>query len=207
LICQSNSLGRYEPESNYGSPRSPYTDRNCYVAVGYNHDSNGQIIDSPGQYVETQRDQGTEAANDAISRGWDYIRLTGKYIPYWTKDCRVTIYPAVKYFLSRGLLQHDAEELHYWEHPSDGKPRREVDGLNIMTKYQRKVGHFDAKAVVAYTTGYDDAFRFSTVRLEAGIAVWELPIVIWAQKGYMSDLSQYYRNVTGYGIEVEVGAF
>lgn len=231
LRCQGHSEDKYRPNAMYGAspppPASsekdsstpgsgtddsrarttPQRDLNCYWALGYNHDSNGQIINSPGQYAETVRDQGVEAANDAISRGWDYIRATGRWIPYWTEDDRVTLYPTLKYFLNDGLLQGKPEELHYWENPTDGKSRNEVDGLSLLAKYQRNVAGFDAKLAVEYTTGYKDPFKFSTVRLEAGIVVFELPIVFWMQSGYMSDLAQYYRYVKGYGVQVEIGAF
>jgi hypothetical protein len=198
--------------SNAGRPDFP-----CYFMVGYNHDSNGQIIDTPEQYAQTQRAQGTEAANDAISRGWDYIGFTAKFVPRSTDNYKISLYPQLKYFLSNGLLQGRAEELHYWETPSDGKPRKEVDGIGLLGKYQF---HFrkcfdandpcpigDGKLAVRYGTGYQDPFKFSTVRIEAGIQVFQLPIVFWTQKGYMSDLSQYYRNVKEYGVEIEIGAF
>jgi hypothetical protein len=41
--------------------------------------------------------------------------------------------------------------------------------------------------------------------VEAGYAPWRLPIVVWAQKDYMADLSQWYRNVKGYGAQIEIG--
>jgi len=191
----------------------------CYFALGYNHDSNGQIINSLDQYLQTQRVQGTEAANDAISRGWDYVGFTAKYIVPRSSDVdRISLYPQFKYFLSEGLLQGKPEELHYWESPGDGKPRKAVDGLGFLAKYQRHLCDArkfncdgtifgDAKVAIRYGTGYQDPFRYSTVRIEAGIQFLELPIVFWAQRGYMSDLSQYYREVKGYGVEIEIGAF
>jgi hypothetical protein len=223
LACHPDSGTKYKPGPIYGVPASSSRDPraesgsgneavslaplNCYVALGYNHDSNGQSIDSEGQFLQAQATHGTEAAKDAISRGWDFLRLTARYIPYWSATDRITLYPSMKYFLDHGLVQGAPEELHDWEHPPDAKPRKEVDGLSILSKYQRRVAGFDAKFAVAYTTGYRNPLRFSTVRLEAGVAIFELPIVVWAQKGYMSDLAQYYRKVTGYGIEMEVGAF
>ena len=203
LYCHRNSDGKYRPVPMYGGTSQPLdTDRNCYFSIGYNHDSNGQTIDAPSQYLAAQREHGTEAANDAISRRWDYILITGRYIPYWTRTDRITVYPIFKLFLNYG-----ARELHPWEHPADGKARREVDGLGMLVKFKHQVAGFDGKVALRYATGYRHAFKFNTVRLELGIVVLELPIVFWAQKGYMSDLSQYYRNVTGYGVELEIGAF
>ena len=209
LYTSTRSYGDAHPGSdNKGFP--------CYFMVGYNHDSNGQIIDSPEQYVQTRRTQGTEAANDAISRGWDYMGFTGKYIPLATTEYRISMYPLLKYFMSHGLLQGRPEELHYWEHASDGKRRKQVDGLGFLVKFQSHLGQEifhndtiigDGKVAIRYGTGYQDPFRYSTARIELGIQFLQLPIVFWMQKGYMSDLSQYYRNVKGYGVEIEIGAF
>jgi hypothetical protein len=105
------------------------------------------------------------------------------------------------------------------EHPLDGKPRKAVDGVGLLAKFQFRVGPQECRAVdskcffgdgklaVRYGTGYQNMFRYNTVRIEAGIHILDLPIVFWAQRGYMSDLSQYYRNVKGYGVEIEIGAF
>jgi hypothetical protein len=119
-------------------------------------------------------------------------------------------------FLSNGLVQGRPEELHYWEHPADAKARKQVDGLGLLAKFQSHLGEEtfhdgkivgDGKVAIRYGTGYQDPFRYSTVRIEAGIQLLQLPIVFWTQKGYMTDLSQYYRNVRGYGVEIEIGAF
>jgi hypothetical protein len=204
---------QFNPAQSVGQANhdTRYPRYDCYFMLGYNHDSNGQIINSLDQYVQTQHSQGTEAANDAISRGWDYLGLTGKYVvPLSSTMNRLSLYPSLKFFLSDGLLQGEPEELHDWEHPSDGKPRKEVDGIGLLAKYQRHINwNFigDGKVAIRYSTGYQVPFRYSTVRIEAGIQVLQLPIVVWTQKGYMSDLSQYYRNVTGYGLEIEIGAF
>lgn len=181
--------------------------RSCYVTLGYNHDSNGQIIDSAEQFQQTEHQQGLAAAYDAVSRGWDYIAVNGKLIPYWGLQDKITLYPMVKYFLSDGLLQGNPEELHFWEHPPDGKPRRDVDGLTLVAKYQRRIGSLDSKLVVGYTTGYERTFKYNTLRIEAGAIILELPIVLWMQNGYMSDLSRYYQSVRGYGVQIEIGSF
>lgn len=208
LPCGSDNPKRFEPQATVGSPpETPETRLNCYFVLGYNHDSNGQIIDSLSLYNDTVRRQTVDAGEDDISRGWDFIRLSARYYPFWHPDDRLAIYPTVKYFLVHGLLQTTQEELHDWEHPYDGKPRREVDGLSVLVKYEHNVSNFAAKVALSYTTGYTDPARFSTVRLELGAAPYKFPIVLWYQKGYMSDLAQYYRNVTGYGIELEIGGF
>jgi hypothetical protein len=190
------------------SPTSARTGNlDCYFTIGYNHDSNGQVINSEAQFLDTAHQQGIATAYDAISRGWDYIGINGKFIPYWDRTQRVTLYPMLKYFLSDGLLQGTPEELHDWEHPADGKPRKYVDGVSGLAKYQRRLGPIDTKLAVGYTTGYQHMFRYNTWRFEAGVKLLELPIVFWTQNGYMSDLSRYYTKVRGYGVQIEIGSF
>jgi len=212
--CKGNS---FVPNTGYGdnrvNPRGPIYP--CYVTVGYDHDSNGQVVDTYAAFADIRRRQGLEAAYDAISRGWDYIEVFGKYvIPVpCTTPCnyRLSVYPSAKYFLPYGILQGREEELHDWENPPDGKPRRTVDGLAILGKAQFHVGKStfigDGKLAVRYSTGYSSPFEYNTVRLEAGLQILQLPIVAFAQRGYMSDLSQYYHKVTGYGVEIEIGGF
>jgi len=60
--CGDNKY--YRPPSfgeiSKGQETTDFQDQ-CYFALGYNHDSNGQIIDSPSQFRVTQRSQGSEA--------------------------------------------------------------------------------------------------------------------------------------------------
>ena len=186
-------------------------DERCYFTVGYNHDSNGQIIESPGQFIETARNQSYAAAYDGISRGWDYIGINSKFvIPNQNLGGKVALYPMFKYFLAHGLLQGNPEELHHdWEHPPDAKTRREVDGVSLLTKYQPTIGPLGANLGVGFTTGYEHSLKYNTIRFEAGcnLPILDLPITFWVQNGYMSDLSRYYQRVKGYGVQVEIASF
>jgi hypothetical protein len=209
LHCRADP---YVSNASYGDthPDSDHPDFPCYFSFGYDHDSNGQNTSDLDQYATAVRANGTEAAKDSISRGWDYLGFTAKYLARSTDHDRLTLYPELKFFLSDGLLQGEPEELHNWETPPDAKRRKAVDGLAFLVKYQRHLNWGvigDGKVALRYGTGYQDPFQYSTVRLEAGLQILQLPIVVWTQKGYMSDLSQYYRKVTGYGIEFEIGAF
>ncbi|MBS0373721.1 MAG: phospholipase A [Proteobacteria bacterium] len=200
------------PSYGEGSAGHAPAGRHDYWALGYAHDSNGQSIDSLAQFQEAQRSQGDEAARDALSRGWDYAFVNAKFTLHSDESHRLTVYPSLRYFLPRGLLQGRAEELHDWERPADGKLRKAVDGLALLGKFQWTTrsdpdGFGDAKIALRYATGYQDPFRHSTLRVEAGLQVLQLPIVLWAQNGYLSDLAQYYRRVSAYGIELEIGAF
>jgi hypothetical protein len=189
----------------------------CYVTFGYNHSSDGQTIDTLSAFQEAVRSKGSVvAATDAISRGWDYLEVAGRVIVDATENHRFTLYPAAKFFLPHGLLQGRPEEIHDWEPITDGKQRKTVDGLSLLGKFQTHVGKDfdkcacgfgDAKVALRYLTGYQDPFKHGTVRLEVGIHILELPVTAWAQRGYMTDLAQYYRYVTGYGVQVEIGSF
>ena len=46
-----------------------------------------------------------------------------------------------------------------------------------------------------------------TVRVEAGIQFKQLPITLWWQDGYASDLALYFRKVRSWGIELDIGSF
>jgi two-component system sensor histidine kinase UhpB len=65
----------------------------------------------------------------------------------------------------------------------------------------------DVKVVYAYETGTHQPFHYSTTRIEFGTKVLQLPLTIWTQRGYNSDLAQYYKRVNSYGIQVEIGSF
>ena len=65
----------------------------------------------------------------------------------------------------------------------------------------------DLQIATTYETGYQDIFRFNTVRLELGTKVLQLPLNLWTQTGYGSDLAQYYKKVSSVGIEVQIGSF
>jgi len=184
------------------------------------HESNGQSIDNPAEYQLAQSvAERPEFANDHISRGWDYLELVWKKVPHYDEGkTSLTTYVTLKYFLPDGLLQGKPEEYNTWENHPEGKPRNRVNGVAGMLKFHQKgawwtVGEnkwallSDIKLVAAYETGYREIFQYSTVRLEAGTKLMQLPLNLWAQKGYNSDLAQYYKKVTSWGIEVQIGSF
>lgn len=184
------------------------------------HESNGQFISTETQYREAQMAaERPEFANDHISRGWDYLELVWKKVPRYDADkTSLSTYVTLKYFLPNGPLQGKPEEYNDWENHPEGKPRNQVNGVAAMLKYHKTGKWFnpkdenwaifsDIKLSVAYETGYREIFRYNTVRLEAGTKVMQLPLNLWVQEGYGSDLAQYYKKVTSWGIEVQVGSF
>jgi hypothetical protein len=187
-----------------------------YLDFAYAHQSNGQTISTPEQYAQAQASQERpEFANDYISRGWDYLEVVWKKSYGSEQSSPFASYLDLRYFLSYGLLQGRPEEYNSWENDPQGKPRRAVDGLSGLIEYQsqwRSSGAptplLDRPSVwLKYQTGYDTPFRYNTVRLEGGVRIGGLPFAVWVQDGYMSDLANYYRKVTSYGIELRVGQF
>jgi outer membrane phospholipase A len=182
-----------------------------YFDVGYNHESNGQSINTSAGFTQAQneailKDGSPNAAYDQISRGWDYLDFV------WRK--KVTgdgnAYLMLKYFLPRGLLQGKAEEYgtNFAESDPEGKPRNRVNGIGAMFKQEFKdcLGA-TCKFVAFYETGYRSIARYNTLRVETGFKVLQIPLMIWGQTGYGSDLAQYYKKVSSAGIAVEIGSF
>lgn len=198
------------PSSVGSLPSVEYTQ---YFDFAYAHQSNGQTITTATQYEQEQKtQQRPQFANDYISRGWDYLEVIWKRSYGLSPSYPLSSYVDLKYFLNPGLLQGRPEEYKSFENDRQGKPRRAVDGLSGLLEYQfpcRCTGALQTfsnpSLWLKYQTGYDTPFRYGTERLEAGIRVAGLPLAVWAQYGYLSDLANYYRKVTSYGIELRVG--
>ena len=195
-------LWRFTPGVSDGTG----TNLKSTIDLGYAHESNGQLIHTPQQYQsQLLLTPINEEANQYIHRGWDYIHLQ------WQLPDIGPVSPKVegKYFLPHGLLQGQEDEYHSWEDNPQGKQRKTVDGLDMAVEYPAKaekiLGIFDLAA--KYQTGYDVPLRYSTARLELGIQAGSLPLAVWMQHGYMSDLAMYYLKVTSYGIEVRFQTF
>jgi hypothetical protein len=175
------------------------------------HESNGQSINTAAQLQQAIATAEQPAfAYDHISRGWDYIGLEWKKIPYSKSKSTLTTYLGIKYFLSDGLLQGWAEEYNSWENNPEGKPRSQVNGLSALIKlYQKRGGAFikDLKCALRIETGYRQPFRYDTYRLELGTKIMQLPVTLWGQTGYGSDLAQYYKKVSSWGIQADIGSF
>jgi hypothetical protein len=181
------------------------------------HESNGQSINTPAEY-QSARDAAIAAghppddAKDNISRGWDYVGVDWRRIPWRDPGrYRISAQAGVKMFLSRGPFQKSPEEYSSWENDPEGKPRNEVSGLSASFNYYNESFRgalFDGfKAGVRYETGYRNPVRFNTVRLEVGSRFLDLPLVIWVRHGYTSDLAQYYKKGSSVGVAVEIGSF
>lgn len=184
-----------------------------YFDFGYNHESNGQSVNSEAKFRQAvsdalSNDGRANAAYDQLSRGWDYFDLVWRT----TIDAGgAQAYFVHKRFLTQGLLQGKAEEhgSNFQESDPQGKPRRHVHGLAAMVKKGDIACRWlsPCKLFASYETGYSHIARHSTVRVEGGFKVWDLPLMIWGQSGYGSDLAQYYKKVESVGVAVEIGSF
>lgn len=189
-----------------------------YFDIGYAHESNGQSVNSETMYQNLVNDflaKGEEAyyADDYISRGWDYWDLVWKHKQN-SMGGYVTTYINYKYFLDDGYLQGEPEEYNAWEGGTDGKKRKQVDGITLIAKYSKgfdsdaQCGFLPAcKVALLYTTGAEDTFKYNTTRLEFTTKVFDIPIMLWASRGYNSDLVDYYQDVDSYGISIEMRTF
>jgi outer membrane phospholipase A len=193
-----------------------------YIDIGYAHESNGQSINTEQAYLQKRAEivaQGEriEFANDYLSRGWDYLdfilKLEKKDDPKEEKKkpnfYTSAAYLKLKYFFEYGLFQGEPEEAYVWE-TNDPKSRSEFDGISIMLKSSTFTPFRDygLKIALIYITGYKHIFQNSTVRFEttAKIDEW-LPIQFWFSRGFNSDLTDYYKQVTSVGLGFELRNF
>ena len=194
------------------------------VDFAFAHESNGQKINTESVFRDFQNDQvdqGEKAsfANDYISRGWDYLQVVFENRYHQKSTHQFTSYVDLKYFLNNSLLQGKPEEYNSWESSLAGKSRSQVDGIAILLKYKlnkrfnipslfnEPIPLNGIKFALMMTTGYKDIFTYNTYRVEATPIFWDLPIMLWLSTGYNSDLVDYYKDVTSFGIAFELETF
>ncbi len=216
-------FGRYWLGSNHDS----------IDLIFFGHESNGQSIDTL-QVLNIQRleiastGDDPEFARDYLSRGWDYVGLDWKNGHLFGRESW-TSYLKLKYFLETGVLQKDIEDYNPWEdygrecdgsdesnwieeckRVNDENTRDNFDGITFIVKndlhyeYSWLEGN---KIAFVYTTGYGEPFKNSTYRLEFTTTFVNVPIMIWGQTGYNSDLIDYYEKVDSFGIALELRNF
>ncbi|MBU0481730.1 MAG: hypothetical protein KKG47_11595 [Proteobacteria bacterium] len=206
-----------------------------FIDLGYGHESNGQRTNSFAAYQDLRSDfirdgEDPEFANDYISRGWDYwevviFRNFGGIEKNEGADSTgddggsgegFSSLLSLKYFLEKGALQGEAEEYNSWENDSNGRPRKEVDGITVKMMYKTKEYPIEFEKLtlslfggfsIVYTTGYKSAFSNNTVRLESLIKIGSFPLMVWWSDGYNSDLVDYYRRVRSGGFGLDLTTF
>lgn len=174
------------------------------------------------------------SARDNISRGWDYVGVQfardfdTNAFDAWAPDATIGFRAKFNYYLKKGFLQGDAEEYNpAWEaSPSgvlpdpEGRARKYVDGLSFrytltvappreqkaLTGWS-KLLRFERRYALTWTTGYAQPFRYNTVKAEAGLNIYGLPVLLWYRYGYNSDLIDYYRQDHSYGLSLSFWNF
>lgn len=181
--------------------------------ASYAHESNGQRITDFVSYLQTQGTlEKPEYADDYISRGWDFMRfswVSRAFLPF-THTQPVRLWFTGKWFQKDGMLQGAPEEYYTWENDPEGKPRKQVDGLTTGIRYHWNTdwpGITQLSANITHTTGYEEAFRYNTVRVEGGVKIIDVPVVLWWAHGYNQDLVRYYNKTKYFGIAVVIENF
>lgn len=166
-------------------------------------------------------------ARDNISRGWDYVGATYardwsatlptlmRRLPFWNEtQATISVKARANYYLSKGLAQGEAEEYNSWENDPEGKARKRVDGLSMRwamstSNPANASGQKppDRHYALTYTTGYDQPFRYNTVKIEAGLVAFRLPVMVWYRYGYNSDLVDYYKRDQSVGVMLSFWEF
>ncbi len=198
----------------------------------YNHESNGQAINSKTGYDQAvsqaiaKGDRSTDA-NDLISRSWNIVDINYRRRKIQTIDDVVSNkyynietsgYFGVKYFIPSKTEEFNPlggtnpQGLPGWETDPEGKPRQQVDGLSAALKGKVYKGDDDQshyKYYLGYTTGIRNPGRYKTWRAElTGVLPWlDIPITLYKQIGYNNELAQYYKKVSTVGFYVDIGSF
>ncbi|MDQ8184841.1 hypothetical protein [Pelagicoccus sp. SDUM812002] len=212
------------------SRRDPGYSLHDYFEISYGHESNGQRI---GDLTDPQTpeeealgrnrfealqaeyqlvDGDASIARDQLSRGWDY--LGARWASSWKIDTgRLFFMFDGRYYLEEGMLQDGAEEYNIWENDDEWLARYDeeirrakVDGLRASVRYQSKSldWFFDANEIMLeLRTGYNDPFERITARLELGFKYTSL----WYRYGYNSDLVDYYRKDSSWGLAIKIRSF
>ncbi len=202
-----------------------------YFELSYGHESNGQRIgdienpQSPEEenlgrtrFEALQReyalvDGDASIARDELSRGWDYLGV--RWAKSWKLKEGRTLFLRLdgRYYLEDGILQNGAEEYNLWEGDDywlaeyDGDiTRSKVDGIRASIRLQSETLNwfFQANELqIDLATGYEDFLERVTARIELGFKYTSL----WYRYGYNSDLVNYYRKDSSFGVAIKIRRF
>lgn len=210
------------------------SDKDYIDVTWYGHESNGQSINSYNLYRVQELEVAASGddplfTRDYISRGWDYLGIEWKKSRK-SPSAQWSSYIKFRYFLDRGLMQGKMEDYNPWEDyaracasnssndwteaackkaDSDNQ-RQNFDGLSWLLKYEsayKNTWLTGNKLAIKYTTGYGAPLKHNTFRIELTSTLLNLPVMVWAQTGYNSDLIDYYQNVDSFGIALELNNF
>jgi len=186
-----------------------------YYDIQFGHLSNGQAIDnqqSLNTFSQTRAIGGnTEFAKKYISRGWDYYGVYGKYFNPFSDISRgtETIELGLQHFIGGPLTLQKTIEEYPWENPASNITQLEqVRGLSLKYSMIYLKNIIDSVSV-SFDTGLNNPFRYNTYKVEIGIMrqILCVPLSVWYQNGYASDLAQYYNLVESFGIKATFTTF
>lgn len=191
-----------------------WSSNESWLDIGFAHESNGQRINTLEGLVEEQRNylshnEDASFARDSLSRGWDYSFFDWRLV--W--NSKLTSQLKLQHYDRDGLLQGPAEEYNVWE---DGgtrnRPRSQYDGVTLALQYNfNRSQCFLGERFICFkkmqltqTTGYSQMFDNNTTTMEFTTDFFGLPIQLWTQTGYNSDLVDYYQYVNSWGLGFEL---
>jgi hypothetical protein len=191
-----------------------WTSDTNFLDFEYGHESNGQRINSLEELQREQNDyllagESPDYARDGISRGWDYNAL--RWRRTWNDKWVTRI--ELRHYLGDGFLQGQPEEYNLWEDSGTApRPRRQYDGVSLGFQYEFNrsrcfLGTLPVcfqRVALTQETGYSAMFDNNTTTLELTSDLFGLPVQLWAKTGYNSNLVDYYRHVTSWGLGIEL---
>jgi hypothetical protein len=191
-----------------------WSSRDNFLDLGFGHESNGQRIRSPESLQRAEADYLAEGepafyARDSLTRSWDYVGLGWQrnWDNHWLSSFRL------RHYLNDGPLQGRPEEYNTWE--DDGyrsRPRAQYDGINLALQYNFNTSrcllgsiHICLRNVkYSHDTGYSTLFGNNTSTLELTTDFFGIPVQVWGKTGYNSNLVDYYRHTTSWGLGLEL---
>ena len=191
--------------------RTWLSEKGEYIDFAYEHESNGQSINTAAAYQRKVADliasgENPDYAKDYISRGWDFLSLTFKNkMTFGSQD--VSSYLGLKTYLPNGILQGPTEEAHLWEGAAREFSRSDFDGISwrLVSKMRLKMGPIrGTKGSIELITGIGKPFEHISSQLEFTTFWWDFPITLWGASGYNSDLIDYYTRVESFGLAFEL---
>jgi outer membrane phospholipase A len=100
------------------------------LRLGYFHESNGQSVDTIEAY------QATDFADDYVSRGWDYILLSGRHQTQRSaSNHRFLAQAGLRLFLPLQMFSTDREDDIFWQDVSDQPNVNDYNGLHASLAY------------------------------------------------------------------------
>ena len=166
------------------------------------------------------------SARDNISRGWDYVgvqfaRDWDSHLPWSDLPVVMSLNAKLNYYLDDGLLQGAKEDYNDWENDPEGKPRNQTDGFSLRytllvdpwherrePSFLEQLIRFERRYAFTWTTGYDQPFKFNTLKAEATVMLMDVvPLTVWYRYGYNSDLIDYYRRDRSFGFALSYWDF